>query len=508
MLDQLDEAEEAFAGWSEIYPSAGVRRLHGRHLHRGRQVPVLAGRATAWSPASSGSTGSTRTAAGRWCWRPTASSAGAASSTSPRPRTYAADAGVVVHVIANPGEPDGDGDIDGLQAAADETGGTFSQLGTGGSAAEVVEEINELEATEIERPPLVQTLDEPRTGQVIAGIGVGLLVLGLGGAGPDRARRTEVDGDERRTALLVARRVGIVVALVAGAAAARDSAPAPRRPSSSDIEVLVVVDRTRSMAALDYQDGPRIYGVAAGPDRPRRRAPRRSVRAADLRQRGDPRAPLHQRHDHVRDRRRDAAARGSLRRQRLPRRPPARGDARRSSSAPTSSIPNGGGWSSTWATARTPPTASRRPSTSSRTWSTAGSCWATAPRTAPRCPRRTTCRPTTATSTTRTSGEDAISRIDEDNLQDDRRRARHRLRSTAPSPVGWTRSPTTSRRRTPSTRGTDAPAKHDLTWLFGLILLGLVLLELRSWWRAAVDLAHHAAAGPEGGGDVTRPGCG
>ena len=41
----------------------------------------------------------------------------------------------------------------------------------------------------------------------------------------------------------------------------------------------------------------------------------------------------------------------------------------------------------------------------------------------------------------------------------------------------------------------DAPAKHDLTWLFGLILLALVLIELRSWWRRAVDLAHDAPAG-------------
>ena len=90
---------------------------------------------------------------------------------------YAAEAGIVVHVISNPGEPGLEGDTDGLQAAAAETGGTYAQLGTGGSAAEVVEEINELEATKIERPPLVQTLDAPRTGQVIAGIGVGLLVL-------------------------------------------------------------------------------------------------------------------------------------------------------------------------------------------------------------------------------------------------------------------------------------------------------------------------------------------
>ena len=29
----------------------------------------------------------------------------------------------------------------------------------------------------------------------------------------------------------------------------------------ADLEVLVVVDRTRSMAALDHQGGPRVYGV-------------------------------------------------------------------------------------------------------------------------------------------------------------------------------------------------------------------------------------------------------
>ena len=41
----------------------------------------------------------------------------------------------------------------------------------------MVDKINELETTKIERPPLVQTLDRPRAGQVLAGIGVGLLVL-------------------------------------------------------------------------------------------------------------------------------------------------------------------------------------------------------------------------------------------------------------------------------------------------------------------------------------------
>ncbi|HWJ10151.1 MAG TPA: VWA domain-containing protein [Nocardioides sp.] len=33
-------------------------------------------------------------------------------------------------------------------------------------------------------------------------------------------------------------------------------------------------------------------------------------------------------------------------------------------------------------------------------------------------------------------------------------------------------------------RGDGPPAEHDLTWLFGLLLLGLVLLELRAGWRA------------------------
>lgn len=33
-------------------------------------------------------------------------------------------------------------------------------------------------------------------------------------------------------------------------------------------------------------------------------------------------------------------------------------------------------------------------------------------------------------------------------------------------------------------RGEGPPAKHDLTWILGLVLLGLVLLELRDGWRA------------------------
>jgi Ca-activated chloride channel family protein len=176
VLDRLDEAEAAFAGWSEIYPSEGfddytagtwsedreyqsslvadglvscVQRFDRLDEDRGRAL-VLA-------------TDGEQRGRGVYNLREAGE--------------YAAADGVVVHVIANPGEPQKDGDIDGLQAAASNTGGTFAQLGTGGSAEDVVEEINELEAAKIQRPPLVQTLDEPRTGQVVAGIGVGLLVL-------------------------------------------------------------------------------------------------------------------------------------------------------------------------------------------------------------------------------------------------------------------------------------------------------------------------------------------
>ncbi len=176
VLDRLDEAEEAFADWSEFYPSdafddytAGtfsdardtqsslvadglvscVQRFDRLDEDRGRAL-VLA------------TDGEQR---GRGVYN--LADAG----------DYAAADGVVVHVVANPGEPDRNGDIQGLQAVADKTGGTLAELGTGGSAEEVVEEINELEAAKIDRPPLVQKVDEPRTGQVLAGLGVGLLVL-------------------------------------------------------------------------------------------------------------------------------------------------------------------------------------------------------------------------------------------------------------------------------------------------------------------------------------------
>lgn len=49
--------------------------------------------------------------------------------------------------------------------------------------------------------------------------------------------------------------------------------------------------------------------------------------------------------------------------------------------------------------------------------------------------------------------------------------------------------------------GEGRPAKHDLTWLFGLVLLGLVLVELRAGWRAVWASKHTLTpAAPKGTG--------
>ncbi len=81
------------------------------------------------------------------------------------------------------------------------------------------------------------------------------------------------------------------------------------------------------------------------------------------------------------------------------------------------------------------------------------------------------------------SGEDAISRIDEDNLRAiaDELGVDYEHR-TAPGGTAAIAEDFEASYAFDSRDG--APAKHDLTWLFGLLLLGLVLLELRSWWRA------------------------
>ncbi|HWJ68173.1 MAG TPA: hypothetical protein VNT31_15985 [Nocardioides sp.] len=88
----------------------------------------------------------------------------------------AADEEVVVHGIAAPSTANRPSAARQFEDAVTRTGGTFSLLGEDGSAAAVIEAIGDLEATELERPPLVQVLDRPTLGTVIAGIGLGGLV--------------------------------------------------------------------------------------------------------------------------------------------------------------------------------------------------------------------------------------------------------------------------------------------------------------------------------------------
>lgn len=92
-------------------------------------------------------------------------------------KDYAVQHGVIVHGIAAPHTDDVAFASEEFAEVATATGGTYHLLDDGGSAAPVVEAINTLEATKIDKPPLVQVLDRPRLGKIIAGIGVGLLAL-------------------------------------------------------------------------------------------------------------------------------------------------------------------------------------------------------------------------------------------------------------------------------------------------------------------------------------------
>lgn len=80
-------------------------------------------------------------------------------------------------------------------------------------------------------------------------------------------------------------------------------------------------------------------------------------------------------------------------------------------------------------------------------------------------------------------GEDAISRIDEDNLEGiaDQLDIAYAHRT---EPGGMDAVAEDFEASYAFEEGEGAPAKHDLTWAFGLLLLALVLIELRTWWRA------------------------
>ncbi|MBM9459419.1 VWA domain-containing protein [Nocardioides sp. zg-536] len=84
---------------------------------------------------------------------------------------------VVVHGIAAPATAERPSALRQFEEAVRSTSGTFSLLGEDGSAAAVVEAIGQLEATPIDRPPLVQVRDRPELGITLAGIGIGGLLL-------------------------------------------------------------------------------------------------------------------------------------------------------------------------------------------------------------------------------------------------------------------------------------------------------------------------------------------
>ncbi|GAA3668788.1 VWA domain-containing protein [Nocardioides ginsengisoli] len=97
--------------------------------------------------------------------------------TLPEAAQVAADADVVVHGIAAPDTARRPEAVREFESAVTSTGGTFSLLGSDGGAGAVIDAIGNLAATPIDRPPVVQVLDRPRAGVIIAGIGLAGLVL-------------------------------------------------------------------------------------------------------------------------------------------------------------------------------------------------------------------------------------------------------------------------------------------------------------------------------------------
>lgn len=87
------------------------------------------------------------------------------------------------------------------------------------------------------------------------------------------------------------------------------------------------------------------------------------------------------------------------------------------------------------------------------------------------------------------TGTDAISRADPKALQDlaDQLGVPYHART---APGGMEDIAKTFRATYVPGSGVDRPAKHDLTWVFGLGLFGLVLLELREGWQALWSSRH------------------
>jgi hypothetical protein len=97
--------------------------------------------------------------------------------TLPQAAAYAAKQHVVVHGICSPTTTSRPVALDEFRRSVLRTGGTFSVLGQDGSVATVVDSIEALAARQIRKPPILATLDQHHTGTLVAGLGVGLLVV-------------------------------------------------------------------------------------------------------------------------------------------------------------------------------------------------------------------------------------------------------------------------------------------------------------------------------------------
>jgi Ca-activated chloride channel family protein len=283
------------------------------------------------------------------------------------------------------------------------------------------------------------------------------------------------------TALLVARRVGIVITLVVILAQPGFGTRAVST-QSADIEVLVVVDRTRSMAALDYQDGPRIYGVQRDladladalpgarfalltfgsevtlelPFTTDTTTFRTGVETMRLEGPFDGSGSLV---DRPLDSMREILERAEEQHPERPRVVVFVSDGENTTDEEQRSFDEleelvDGGVVLGYGTDD-----------------------------GAKMPEADDLSTDDGFVYDQDSGEDAISRIDEDNLEDiaDELGIDYQHRT---EPGGMRAIADDFEASYAFDNRDDAPAKHDLTWLFGLILLALVLIELRSWWQA------------------------
>ncbi|KQY63841.1 MULTISPECIES: VWA domain-containing protein [unclassified Nocardioides] len=97
--------------------------------------------------------------------------------TLPEASDYAAEHDVVVYGLGTREMSVLPGAVEGFTSAVENTGGTFSVMGSDGSTNSIAEGINELEAARSKEPARVTVIDEPALGTGLVSAGVLLVVL-------------------------------------------------------------------------------------------------------------------------------------------------------------------------------------------------------------------------------------------------------------------------------------------------------------------------------------------